>query len=94
MTEHLVLVALRLAVVGAGGLLSLWILRLLLRGPEHRGTYLLLFLGFGLVTLGAIVEGVLFEFARWDLFAAHAAEALVSAVGLGLVLLAIVRSQV
>lgn len=94
MTEHLVLVALRLGVVVAGALVALWSLRLALRDREHRATYGLLALGFGLVTLGAVVEGVLFEFAAWDLQAAHTVDAVVSAAAFAFILLAILRSEV
>ncbi len=55
-------------------------------------TYLLLATGFGMLTLGAVVEGLLFELARWNLSDAHAAEAVVTAAGFTLVLLSIVRS--
>ncbi len=92
MTEHWVLVALRLGIVAAGSVAGVWSLRLGLRRRERRTTYLLLATGFGLLTLGAVVEGLLFELARWDLFDAHAAEAIVTAAGFGLVLLSILRS--
>jgi len=94
MTEHTILVALRLGVVAAGALAALWSVRLNLLSQDHRGTYLLLALGFGLITLGAVVEGVLFEFARWDLLDAHTVEAFVGTAGFALVLLSILRSHV
>ncbi|MFQ5919846.1 MAG: hypothetical protein ACE5I4_07370 [Thermoplasmata archaeon] len=94
MTSHDVLVGLRIGVLVAGTLVTLWALRLALRAPVHRGTYVLLVLGFGLVTLGAVVEGVLFEFGGWTLVAAHTAEAFVTAGGLALILLSIVLSRV
>lgn len=92
MTEHWILVALRLAIVTAGSLVGLWGLLLGLRRRDRRTTYLLLATGFGLLTLGAVVEGLLFEFARWDLSDAHAAEAVASAAGFALVLFSILRS--
>ncbi len=92
MTDHWILVALRLGIVGAGCLVGLWSFRLALRRTERRTAYLLLAAGFGMLTLGAVVEGLLFELARWDLFDAHAAEAAVTAAGFGLVLLSVLRS--
>jgi len=53
---------------------------------------LLLATGFGMLTLGAVVEGLLFELARWDLSDAHAGEAVVTAAGFVLVLLSIRRT--
>ena len=92
MTEHWVLVSLRLGIVAAGSLAGLWSLRLGLRKRERRTAYLLLAAGFGMLTLGAVVEGLLFELARWDLSDAHAGEAVVTAAGFALVLLSILRS--
>lgn len=94
MTQHELLVALRLGIVAVGGLAALWSLRLTLHARDGRWTYLLLTAGFGFVTLGTIVEGILFEFARWDLLDAHTTEALLGAVGFALVLLTILRSHV
>ncbi|MEE9236817.1 MAG: hypothetical protein V3U52_03405 [Thermoplasmata archaeon] len=93
MTDHLLLVALRVAIVAVGSLTALWSLRLALRSRGHRRTYLFLTIGFGLITLGAFVEGLLFEFAGWDLIAAHAVEAFVGAIGFVAILLSIVWSQ-
>lgn len=94
MTGHLLLVSLRLAIVTVGAIVTLWGLRLVIQARGHRSTYLLLTAGFALLTLGAVVEGVLFEFLGWDLFAAHTAEAVVAASGFALILLSIVRSRV
>ena len=94
MTAHDVLVALRLGVVAVGGLAGLWSLRLAILSPAHRGTYFLLAMGFGLVTLGAIVEGILFEFVGWDLASAHTVEAFVGIAGFALILASIIRSPV
>jgi len=74
MTEHWVLVALRLGIVAAGSLVGLSSLRLSLRKGELRTAYLLLATGIGMLTLGAVMEGLLFELARWDLLDALAAE--------------------
>lgn len=94
MTEHELLVALRLGVVIAGTLVSLWALRLALLAENHRTTYGILALGFALLTLGAIVEGLLFEFGGRDLFASHTAEALISGAGFVLILVSIWQSRV
>lgn len=92
MTEHWVLVAFRIGIVAVGSLVGLWSLRLGLRRRERRATYLLLAAGFGILTLGSVVEGVLFEFAGWALPDAHVAEATVTAAGFVLVLVSILRS--
>lgn len=94
MTIHDLIVGLRIGVLIAGTLVTLWALRLALRAPSDRGTYSLLVLGFGLVTLGVVIEVALFQFAGWTLVAAHTAEALVTAGGLALILFSIVRSRV
>ena len=92
MTDHWVLVALRIGIVAAGSLAGLWGFRLFLRRRERRGTYLLLAAGFGLLTLGSVVEGVLVEFAGWALSDAHVPEAAFTAAGFVLVLVSILRS--
>lgn len=86
--EHEVLVALRLAIVAVGGLVALFALRLARRAQEHRLPYILLAGGFGLVTLAAVIEGVLFEVAGWDLEAAATLEAVLSALGFAAILAA------
>ncbi|HKZ64243.1 MAG TPA: hypothetical protein VJ400_07365 [Thermoplasmata archaeon] len=91
MTDHWVLVALRIGIVAAGSLVGLWSLRLGLRRRERRVPYLLLATGFGLLTLGSVVEGVLFEFAGWALSDAHVAEAAFTVAGFVLVLVSILR---
>jgi len=93
-TPHDVLVAVRLGVVAAGVVSSAWSLRLGLRSREHLATYVLLASGLALIALAAVVEGVLFEFAGWDLAGAHTAEALISAAGFVLILVSILRSRV
>ncbi|HKZ64333.1 MAG TPA: hypothetical protein VJ400_07820 [Thermoplasmata archaeon] len=92
--DHAVLVAIRVGVVAAGGLAGLWCLRLGLRLGEDRRTYLTLAAGFALLAFGAVLEGVLFEFAGWSLLNAHTAQTLTSAAGLAAVLLAVLRSGV
>ncbi len=94
MTEHPYLVILRLAIVGVGAVVTLWGLRMVVQGRGHRSTFLLLTTGFALLTIGAVVEGILFEFFGWDLAAAHTVEALTAALGFVLILVSIQRSQV
>jgi hypothetical protein len=93
MTLHEALVAVRLGIVVAGGLAGLWSLRLAYASTRARWAYLLLGIGFGLIAFGAIAEGLLYEFAGWDLLAAHSVEALVSIAGFSSILGAIVRSR-
>jgi hypothetical protein len=94
MTEHPTLIIFRLAIVAAGAIVTLWGLRMVVQGRGHRGTFLFLTAGFALLTLGAVVEGVLFEFFGWDLVSAHTAEALTAVLGFVLILISIRRSQV
>lgn len=92
MTDHEVLVGLRIGIVAVGSLVGLWSLRLGLLRMERRAAYLLLAAGFGLLTLGSVVEGVLFEFAGWALSDAHVAEAAITAAGFVLIVASIFRS--
>jgi hypothetical protein len=94
MTEHPTLIIIRLAIVAAGAVVTLWGLRMVVQSRGHRGIFLLLTAGFALLTLGAVVEGVLFELFGWDLVAAHTAEALTAAVGFALILISIQWSHV
>ncbi len=94
MTDHSVLVILRLGIVGVGAIVTLWGLRMAVQDRGHRSTFLILTTGFALLTLGAVVEGVLFEFLGWNLTAAHTAEALTAVLGFVLILVSIHRSQV
>lgn len=94
MNIHDALVAVRLGVVAVGGLSSFWSLRLGLHSARDRWTYFLLAMGFGLVALGAVVEGILFEIVGWDLVAAHTTESVVGIAGFSAILLSILRSRV
>ncbi len=94
MNVHDALVAVRVGVAAMGGLSSLWSVRLGILATRYRWTYIFLALGFALVAFGAIVEGILFEFGGWDLFAAHTAEALIGIIAFAAILLAILRSRV
>ncbi|MFQ5908001.1 MAG: hypothetical protein ACE5JE_04110 [Thermoplasmata archaeon] len=94
LTEHPTLAVFRLAIVAAGAIVTLWGLRMVVQARGHRDTFLFLTAGFALLTLGAVVEGVLFEFFGWDLTPAHTAEALIAALGFALILISIQRSQI
>lgn len=93
MTEHYLLVGLRVAIVVAGALLAFRSFQMARRSADERRSFMLLCVGFGLVSLGAIIEGVLFEFVGLSLLNAHTVEAVVSAVGFSLVLAAIVSRR-
>jgi hypothetical protein len=93
MTEHYALVALRLAVVAVGAILALRAFRMAQRSPDERVSLYLLSLGFGLVALASIIEGVLFEFMGLSLVDAHTVEAVTSAFGFAVVLAAIVKRR-
>ncbi len=94
MNIHDALVVVRLGVVAAGGLSGLWCLRLGFLSSRDRWTYFLLAAGFGLIAFGATAEGILFEFAGWSLFEAHAVEALVGIAAFSAILISILRSRV
>ncbi len=88
--EHvlLTLVAVRVAVLLTGAFLTVTLLRRVLATPRSRD-YLLLALGFALLTAGAFVEGVLFELFRFGLAEVHTVEAGFTAAGFAAVLLAV-----
>ena len=94
MTDHIALSALRIAAVAVGGLLALWSLNLARRAKEHALTYALLSAGFALMALAALVEGILFEFAGWEPVAAATVNAVVTACGFTLIIVAVRRSGV
>ncbi len=94
MNIHDALVVVRLGVVAAGGLSGFWCLRRGSLASSDRWTYFLLAAGFGLIAFGAVVEGILFEFAGWGLVEAHAAEALVGIAAFSAILVSILRSRV
>lgn len=93
MTPHWVLVALRLGIVAAGFVVGLWSLRMGIRSQGDRAKYLLLAIGFGFLTLGSVVEGIVFELAGWSLMDSHTAEAFISAAGFAIILVSILRTE-
>ncbi len=85
------LIGMRLAVIVVGASLAVFAFLRYLRGGR-RG-HLLLSVGFGLIAMGGMAEGITFTFLGWDLVAAHAAESAFSAGGLLSVLLAILLGR-
>ncbi len=85
------LIGMRLAIVVMGSSLAVFAFFRYIKGG-YRG-HLLLALGFSLISLGALVEGVTIELMQWELVSAHAVEAAFSAAGLLSVLLAIVLGR-
>ncbi len=87
----LLLVAVRVGVLITGGLLALFVFLRYLQGGSR--DHLLLATGFGLIALGALVEGILFEFLGLDLGTVHTVESVFTIMGLLAVLLAIVVTR-
>lgn len=79
MSYHTILVLVRLLIVALGAI----IVHLALRSHrQHRSNAMLLVsIGFTLITVGAVIEGVLFEFLGFDIFAAHTVESTLVALG-------------
>mgnify|MGYP007116971786 CR=1 FL=1 len=84
-TTTAVLVAVRLAVLALGILITYYSFE----AYRRTGTYYMrnAAIGFGIITLGVFIEGVLFEFAGVDLAIVHVIESV--AIGLGFVVLLI-----
>lgn len=88
MVSHIILVAVRLAVVVAGLALAYLSYRAY-RKKSNVIPMLALSAAFTLITLGAVIEGVLFEFVGYGLMQVHIIESAIVAVGLAIVLFAI-----
>lgn len=84
----LALVAVRVAVLLTGAFLTLSLFQKFLKSPRSKD-HLLLASGFGLMTIGALVEGVLFELLRLTLVEVHTVEAGFTAGGFAAILLAV-----
>ena len=84
-TTTAVLVAVRLAVLGLGILITYYSFK----AYRRTRTYYMrnAAIGFGIITLGVFIEGVLFEFGGLDLAFVHLIESV--AIGLGFVVLLI-----
>lgn len=91
--SHDVLAGLQIAILAAGGVVSFWAFRLAARSAREPGgrAFTALGVGFALLAVGAAAEGVLFEFMGWSLTLAHAAEAVLTAIGFAVILVAILR---
>lgn len=90
---HDVLAGLQVGILVAGSVVSFWAFRRSLQSPPVPGSkaFAALGVGFALLTAGAAAEGVLYEFMGWSLTLAHAAEAVLTAVGFAVILVAILR---
>ena len=88
-TTTAVLMAVRLAVLGLGILITYYSFE----AYRRTGTYYMrnAAIGFGIITLGVFIEGVLFEFGGLDLAFVHIIESV--AIGLGFVVLLISLRQ-
>lgn len=88
-TTPAVLVAVRLAVLALGILITYYSFE----AYRRTGTYYMrnAAIGFGIITLGVFIEGVLFEFGGLDLALVHIIESV--ATGLGFVVLLISLRQ-
>ena len=84
-TTTIVLFAVRLVVLGLGVLITYYsfVAYRRTRTPYLRNASI----GFGIITLGVFIEGVLFEFGGLDLALVHIVESV--AIGLGFVVLLI-----
>ena len=61
--------------------------------PDSKMTYVLLASGFIIVGFGVVIEGILYQFFHLELIVAHSLEALSTALGLLLILLAIYHNR-
>ncbi len=79
MPYHYGLVLVRLLIVALGAI----VVYLAFRSHRQNRSIAMLFLsiGFTLITVGAVIEGVLFEFLGIDIFAAHTVESTLVALG-------------
>ena len=84
-TTTVVLIAVRLIVLGLGALITYYSLEAYRR---TRTQYLRnASIGFGIITLGVFIEGVLFEFGGLDLALVHIIDSV--AIGIGFIVLLI-----
>lgn len=80
MSAHITLVLVRLLIVALGT--TIVYLSFKSHRQNHSNAMLLLSIGFVLITVGAVIEGVLFEFLAFDIFRAHTVESVLVASGL------------
>ncbi|MBI4258811.1 MAG: hypothetical protein HY619_07635 [Thaumarchaeota archaeon] len=80
MSFHISLVLIRILIVALG--LIITYLSFKSHRQNHSSAMLFLSLGFMLITIGVVIEGVLFEFLAFDLFGAHTVESVIVALGL------------
>lgn len=88
---YFTLVSVRLIVVALGLLIAFMAFKSYRK--NHSNAMLLLSVGFVLVTIGAVIEGVLFEFLSIDLFQATIVESLIVALGFIIIIFSIFGSK-
>lgn len=85
---HYLLVAIRLSIVLIGALIAYKSFKKF-RVNGHRIQFLVLSVGFALLTIGAVVEGILFELFHFSFLSAHIIEGILVMIGLVIVIIAI-----
>ena len=86
---NVVLVTVRLVVLGLGVLITYYSLEAYRRTRTH---YLRnASIGFGIITLGVFIEGVLFEFGGLDLALVHIIESVAIGIGFAVLLISLRR---
>ena len=90
MAEHLVLVASRLLVLMLGAAITMISYKAYRRMRSK--VMLLVALGFGFITMGILMEGLLYEFTPLSLVASHTVESSITLTGI-LILLYAVKSR-
>ena len=86
---HTILAAIRIAIVINGLIIAYLCYKAYKR--EKLVEFTLLTIAFTLITVGILIEGILFEFFRMSLVDVHTFESLVTAVGYIIILYAIYR---
>lgn len=87
MSSHITLVLVRLLIVALGAVVIY--LSFKSHRQNHSNAMLLLSIGFTFITVGAVIEGILFEFLGFDIFGAHTVESILVALGLMAILYSI-----
>ncbi len=87
MEYHFILIMVRLIIVFLG--LIITILSFKSHRKNRSRTMLLLSIGFALITLSVVTQGVLFEFFGWDVFTVQMVESVGVALAFGLIVYSI-----
>lgn len=77
--ENYALVVIRLVIVVLG--IIIIYLSFKSHRQNHSSAMLLVSTGFAFITVGVVIEGVLFEFFDFDIFTAHTVESILVALG-------------